>query len=238
MNLARSPMSPWLLAAGAALMLAAVPAGAADPSQFSRAENLVFVNKHLGNLKLPSSLQYSFARSGPMEPAFEDQVRIEVARNGKACCKVQGDFLTGERRLALPEIPDAEANPVILYFLERDIREMQRLTKGRSNYFQKRIRMTMVDEAKVRDTTISFQGRELPAKEVTLAPYVNDPARSRYERFAEKRYVFVLAEGVPGGVYQIRTALPGALPADPPAIEEVMTFTGVEAGAAPKTSKK
>ncbi|WP_295645823.1 hypothetical protein [uncultured Methylibium sp.] len=238
MNLARRILSPCLPVLAPVLMAAVIPAQAADPSQYSRAETLVFADRHLVDLKSPSSLRYSFVRSGSLESGFEDQVRIDVRRNGKVCCTVQGDFLTGERRLALPEIPEAEANPVILYFLERDIREMQRLTKGRPNYFQKRIRMTMVDEAQVRDTTITFQGRELPAQEVTLSPYAKDPARSRYERFADKRYTFVLARNVPGGVYQLRTALPGALPSDPPALEEVMTLTGVEAGPAPKPSKK
>ncbi len=237
MNLVQA-LSLRVLVAVSALILVTMPARAADPSQFSRAENLVFADKHLVNLKPPSSLRYSFVRSGSLEAAFEDEVRIDVRRNGKVCCTVDGDFLSGERRLTLPEIPDAEANPVILYFLERDIREMQRLTKGRPNYFQKRIRMTMVDEAQVRDTTIRFQGREMPAQEVTLSPYAKDPARSRYERFADKRYTFVLAKNVPGGVYQLRTALPGALPSDPPALEEVMTLTGAEAGPAPKPNKK
>lgn len=231
-------LSPLLAATMTAALLIAAPARAADAAQFSRAENLVFADKHLDGLKTPSSLRYSFVRSGSLETPFEDQVRIDVERKGKTCCVVQGEFLTGERRLALPEIPDAQSNPVILYFLERDIREMQRLTKGRPNYFQKRIRMTMVDEAQVRDTTISVDGRELAAQEVTLSPYVNDPARSRYERFAGKRYTFVLAKGVPGGVYQLRTALPGALPSDPPVLEEVMTFTGVQSGAAANPSKK
>jgi hypothetical protein len=106
---------------------------------------------------------------------------------------------------------------------------MQRLTKGRSVYYQKRIRMTMVNEAQVRDTTVSWQGRTLPAQEVTLTPYQTDPARSRYERFSNKRYTFVLAKDVPGGVYQIRTVMSGAQAGDPAMIEEVMTFTGTAA---------
>ena len=217
------------LTAAALLAALSTPSLAADPSEFSAAEKLVFVDPHLSNLKGPTVLRYGFVKSGALEAGFTDEARIEISFNGKTCCTASGQFLTGERELKLPEIPEAQANPVILFFLERDIREMQRLTKGRPNYFQKRIRMAMVDEAQVRPTKVSFKGREVPAQEVTLAPYVTDPAKSRYEKFAQKRYTFVLAKDVPGGVYQIRTSLADPQAGSPAMIEEVMTFTGTEA---------
>lgn len=227
------------LAAAALLAALSTPLLAADPSQYSAAENLVFADPHLSNLKGPTILRYGFVKSGTLEPGFTDEARIEVSFNGKTCCTASGQFLTGERELKLPEIPEAQANPVILYFLERDIREMQRLTKGRPNYFQKRIRMTMVDEAQVRPTKLSFKGREVSAQEVTLTPYLTDPAKSRYEKFAQKRYTFVLAKDVPGGVYQIRTSMADSQAGSPAMIEEVMTFTSSEAAtAAPKPAAK
>ncbi|HKX95682.1 MAG TPA: hypothetical protein VJM48_13340 [Methylibium sp.] len=220
------------LAAGGLLALAPYAALAVDPSQFSKAEKLVFTDNHMANVKAPSGLRYSFAKSGALEAGFQDEVLVELDRSRK----VQGSFLTGERKERLPDIELPEANPVILYFLEHDIREMERLTKGKSAYFRKRIRMAMVDEAQVRDTTVSLNGRTLPAQEVTLTPYQSDPARSRYERFANKRYTFTLAKDVPGGVYQIRTVMSGATAADPVMIDEVMTFTGTTAGAAAATT--
>lgn len=230
MNPAQALFKRGTLAALLMLTVAATtthPAHAADPSEFSRAEKLVFVEHQLANVKAPASLRYTFVKSGSLEAGFEDEVRIDVKRKGQGCCSVQGSFLSGARRLMqLPEIDDAQANPVILYFLERDIREMERLTKGKSGYFRKRIRMTMVDEATVRDTRITFEGREIDAQEVSLSPYASDPLRARFEKYAQKRYTFVLASAVPGGVYQVRTALPGALPSDAPVLEEVMTFAG------------
>lgn len=241
MNPSLSPSRRRLL--GSALLLATFggSAFAADPSEFSQAERLVFVDPQLANVKSATLLNYSYVKSGSMEPGFEDSVQIAVrpGKDGKAT--VKGNFLSGERQVQLPEIPDAEANPVILFFLERDIREMERLTKGKSGYFRKRIRLTMVDGAQVRDTTVSFAGRDVPAREVSLSPYESDPMRNRFEKYALKRYTFVLANGVPGGVYQVRTALPGALPSDAPVLEEVMTLTGTEpaksAAPAPATRK-
>lgn len=209
---------------------ALLPAQAADPSEFSAAEKLVFTESHLGNLKPPSGLRYSYVRTTTAkDAAFEDDVLIDVTGAGQACCTVHGRFLSGARQLSqLPEIVDAKSNPVILYFLENDIREMAKETKRRDGggYFRNRIRKAMVDEAEVKDVTIDFQGRKLPAQEVSVAPYVKDPARARYERLATKRYVFVFAKGVPGGVYQVSTVLPGALPADAPVQQDVMTLVG------------
>lgn len=216
---------------------ALLPAQAADPSEFSRAEKLVFTESHLGNLKPPSGLRYSYVRTATAKDAsFEDDALIDITASAQSCCTVQGRFLSGGRQLAqLPDIVDAKSNPVILYFLENDIREMAKETKRRDGggYFRNRIRKAMVDEAQVKDTSIDFQGRKLPAQEVSVTPYVNDPARARYERFAGKRYVFVLAKGVPGGVYQVSAVLPGALPSDAPAQQDVMTLVGpVAPGAA------
>jgi hypothetical protein len=220
--------------AGAALALAlgctALPAAAADTDQFSEAERLVFTDRHLANVKPPTSLHYSFVKSGSLEPGFQDQVEIDVKPAGR----VQGRFLSGERAVVLPEIEQAESNPVILFFLEHDIRDMERLTKGKSAYFRKRIRMAMVDAFQVRDVHVSYDGADLPAREVTLQPYVKDPNRPRFEKYADKRYTFVLAKDVPGGVYQVRTSLPGALPSDAPVMEEVLTLSGT--GAVPAAS--
>lgn len=235
--------SRWTAYACAALMLAAgARVHAAEPSEFSQAEKLVFVENHLVNVKTPTTLRYRFVKSGTLEGGFEDEVRVEVRPNKAGQSAVTGSFLSDKRRESMPAIDEAQSNPAILYFLEHDIREMERLTKGKSAYFRKRIRMAMVDSATVRDTTVQYEGRSVAAKEVALAPYENDPMRNRFEKYSPKRYVFVLAPGVPGGLYQVRTTLPGALPSDGPALEETMTLAAAEpvaAAAAPaRTAKK
>ena len=217
------------LALAVALGLSALAAVAVEPDQFSEAEKLVFTAPQLANLKEPTRLRYSFVKSGSLEPGFEDDVSIDV----DAEHKVKGRFLSGPRAFPLPEVEHAEANPVILYFLERDITDMKRRTTAKSqNYFRTKIRMAMSEAAEVKETRVTYAGKELPAREVTLQPYAKDPNRVRYQNLADKRYVFVLAKDVPGGVYQLRTSLPGALPSDAPVMEEVLTLTGAETGKA------
>ena len=128
---------PWIaLLRGAfiAIGLATPAAGAQDT--VSAAEKLLFQTDHLKNVAPPATLSYAFRKAGSEETGFDDTVELRVrALNGAK--QVSVTFLSAERRTACPEVTRAEGNPVLLCFLERDIREMQRLTGGKSGYFRR-----------------------------------------------------------------------------------------------------
>lgn len=206
--------------------LAAVgAAGAAE--DFSPAERALFMSNQFASLKPPATLRYSYTKSGSLEPGFEDQVAIKLSAqaNGK-CCTANTDFLGGARRLALPEVEAADGNPVILYFLERDIREMGRLTKGKPNYFRKRIRMAVYQGAQVRELSLPYRGRNVPVRHITITPYLDDPMRSKFEKFTTKHYEFTLSDAVPGGVYAIRTRIDAEPAGAAPLLAEEMVLEG------------
>jgi hypothetical protein len=211
------------LLACSAFLLPAPPGAAAE--DVSPAEKALFVTNHLATLKPPTTLRYSFRKSGSLEAGFEDKVSISLrAQPDGSCCTAATEFLDGPRRLVLPEVESAQGNPVILFFLERDIREMQRLTKGQSNYFRKRIRMAVYQGATMSGASVSYRGRSVAAKQITVAPYVDDPLRARFEALAEKRYVFTLSDQVPGGVVSIRSQVDGT--AAKPVLVEELTLEG------------
>ena len=184
----------------------AQPARAAD--DFSPSEQALFMAPHLANLKPPTQLAYSYTRSGSLEAAFQDKVSVNLAkRPDGSCCKASAEFLSAERRLTLPDVEAAEANPVILYFLERDIREMSRLTKGQAAYFRKRIRMAIFKGAQLSDVSVTFKGQVVAAQRISIKPYLDDPLRGRFEQLADKEYIFTLSEQVPGRVLGIRSII-------------------------------
>lgn len=200
--------------------------------EFSPAERALFMTAHLAALRPPATLQYTFRKSGSLEAGFEDRVAVTLrAQTGATCCTASTEFLGGPRRVNLPEIESAQGNPVILYFLEHDIREMQRLTRGKPNYFRKRIRMAVYQGATIRDLAVIYQGRSVAAREFVIAPYLDDPLRARFEKLASKNYVFTLSDQVPGGVVSIQTQVAGD--ANAPLLREEMTLDGIaSAGAA------
>jgi hypothetical protein len=197
------------LAAGLSLAAALVAGPAAHAADdLSAAEKALFMTHQLGNVKPPATLRYSFRKSGSLEEGFVDKVALALtAQAGGACCKATGQFLSGTRQFTLPEVEGAQGNPVILYFLEYDIREMKRLTKGSQNYFRKRIRMSVFEGATLKPVSLRYRGREVAGQEIAITPYVDDPNRFRYDKLAGKEYRFMLSSAVPGGVYGIRTQI-------------------------------
>jgi hypothetical protein len=200
----------------------------AGDNDISEAEHLLFETNHLKNLTQPGTLLYSFKKDGQQEKGFEDLVNVDISKiNASGSKTTSMRFLTGERKTAdIPPIDEATGNPVVLGFLERDLLEMKRLTGGATNYFRKRIRMALFEKASVKAVTFTHDGKSLSGKEVSVTPYVDDPMRQRMEKYANKKYVFVLSEQVPGGVYQIRSTVPAeSADVTKPAIEETLTLS-------------
>ena len=201
--------------------------------EISDAEKRVFMADHLKNVTARTTLNYQFTKSGALEKGFEDRVSLSIkpasTGPGKNC---HIEFLTGERQYRqLPDvIENATGNPVILAFLERDLSEMKRLTKGQPNYYRKRIRMVLAQKAESKPVTIRFSGKDLPGSEIVLTPYEDDPARPRYEKFSNKSYTITLSDEIPGGVYKLRSVIQERANKDAtkgkPMIEETLTFAG------------
>ena len=189
---------------------------------YSQAEQALFMSSHLANVRPPVTLHYRYVKGGSMEPGFEDRVTLKLtARADQPCCSANADFLSGSRRLALPEVEAAVGNPVLLYFLERDIREMSRITRGQQNYFRKRIRMAIYQAAEMRELTLPYHGKNVAARQFSVTPYVDDPLRERFAKLVGKRYTFTLADDVPGVVYAVATQVDDQGGAPPLWIEEM-----------------
>jgi hypothetical protein len=210
-------------------LYALLPGDVRAASDFSAAEKALFTTNHLGKLKPPLTLHYSFRKTGTLEEPFSDTVDLMLSAQGDgSCCAAKARFLSGAREMRQPEVDGVEGNPAILYFLERDIREMQRLTKGSPNYFRKRIRMAVYEGASIRTLTLPYRGRPVAVQEISISPYLDDPNRPRYEKLANKQYVFVLSDAVPGGLYGIRSRISGASADAPPLIVDEMLVDGAE----------
>ncbi|MDZ5458253.1 hypothetical protein [Azohydromonas lata] len=220
--------------------VATVPAAAAEEEPrvagsgaISAAEQQIFMAPHLQGLKPGTVLRYAFVHAGSLEGGYGGPVELRLSAGpGGRCCNVSAPaFPEAQGARELPAVEGATSNPVILYFLEHDLREMQRLTRGQVNHFRRRIRVALAEDARSDDTRVRWQGREMAARRVLISPYLDDPMRNRFEQYAAKRYEFVLAD-VPGGVVQLRTVLAGERPDAAPLLEETLTLEGAELGAA------
>jgi hypothetical protein len=214
------------LVLGIVLLLPDVALAAND---FSAAEQALFVDNHLAKLQPPATLHYAYRKTGTLEAAFDDKVDVSLtAQPDGTCCAASVRYFTGTRAMRPPDVEATQGNPAILYFLEREIREMERLTKGKASYFRKRIRMAVFEGASIQNLTLLYRGRPVAVQEISITPYLDDPNRSRYEKLANKQYQFLLASAVPGGLYGIRTRINSDSANAPPLLAEELLLDGTD----------
>ena len=208
--------------------------GMAD-AQLSEAETILWMTDQLKNIERPTKLTYHFEKAGTLEEGFEDEVEFrvdQVKADGMKSASL--NFFSGERNIPVPPVENTDVNPVLKVYLQGDIYEMNRLTdekgeaKERWRYFQQRIKLALAESAVVEPTTISFGDREWHAREVRFKPYVDDPRRQMFEKFADKEYSIVVCDELPGYLFQIKTTVPGATPQAPPLIQETLQLVKIE----------
>jgi hypothetical protein len=191
--------------------------------EINEAQRLVFMNDHLGDIASGSVLNYDFSRTGKAVEAFSDTVKVKVTGvqpDGRR--DLEFDFLTGPNHVDFHPAKAYLGNPVAIHFLERDIREMARRSGGDSGYFRNRIRKSFVNP-EIHATKVDVDGSQLDAVAVAVTPFTGDPNVDKFPFYAKKRYEFLFAEDLPGGLYQIHTQVPDEGGADS-MIDEQMTF--------------
>jgi hypothetical protein len=197
--------SPLLrgLAAFALLVCQAATALAAD-DPITAAERLLFTDNHLARLQPPATLRYRYSEQAGSAAEVNDEVVLKLTRSADGtCCDVTGSYLSGARVQRVPPVPDARSNPVLLYFLEHQVRGLQQATGGQAAHFRRRIRLVLSENATVENITVPWAGKDVPAQRISISPFLDDPQRHRFDKQAQAQYRFVLSSAVPGGIIEL-----------------------------------
>jgi hypothetical protein len=219
----------------AGLSVAAAPVSAddtVDTRPLSPAQIALFESDHLKGIQHPDRLEYRFLReagSGSTDQAgsgsFTDRIDLDVRPRDDQKKDVWVDFLTGERHMPFPPMIGFRGNPVLMFFLEHDVEEMQQLSGGPASYFRTRIRQAFVDRAQLKSIDVTHDGTASPGTEITLSPFTNDPRIAMFPQLKDKLYRFVLTDAVPGGIYEIDAEILGGAGQATP-LKESMVFVG------------
>jgi hypothetical protein len=189
-----------------ALALALGMAGTAPVTAqggYTSAQVALFDTPHLENIAEPIALIYDFRHRATEGEAFDDHVRMivtEVGLDGRKSLSFQ--YLSGSRQRPFAAIEGFRGNPLIMLFLQHDVEEMRQLTGGPSGYFRKRIRNAFRDGALVEELTVEHADKTLAARRITIHPFATDTNRDRFPSLADKWYEFILAPGIPGGLFE------------------------------------
>ena len=207
--------------------------GRVDPDEyeFSNAENKLWMDDHLLNIEQAARLHYEFEKSGSYEDGFIDDVYLDIVKiNEDGTRDAILDFFSGSQRqkVSPSNVKNIKGNPVVGIYLQGDVYEMSRLTKGGWKYFHRQIKLAMADSNTSEHVTVELDGKQYEGEKIILYPYENIRKRIRLKEFADKRYEFILSDEIPGKLYQIRTVINDAENPAVPLIEEVLTLKGVE----------
>lgn len=196
-------MRAWILAA---TLVAWAPSARATEDTVAHA---VFDAGRFAGIEKPVDLGYRFEVHGQGIEAGTSPVRVEVRKvapdGGK---EVWLDLFEGPARRSAGPLEAKGQNPLVLVFLQLDVAEMGRLTGGAAGYFQQQIRKAFSEPAPSESVTVTLDGASLPATRITLQPFRDDPQIARFPQFRDKTYAFTVADGIPGGLWQLTARTP------------------------------
>ena len=92
------------------------------------------------------------------------------------------------------------------------------------------IKLALENDAEITEVKVPYGDQSNSGLKIKITPYLNDPQRDKFERFANRYYEFTLSDAVPGYIYQIRTVDPGNSAENEKAgesdflLEETLTF--------------
>lgn len=194
----------WL----AALALAAFSAASVAGDEPSAAEKAVFMTPHLAGFPAPGVLHYNYREQSADQAPIEDTADLSIEHDEDASYRVSARYLSGDRQLALPVVSKAQSNPVILYFLEQDVRRMHADLGGATNYFRRHIRMALADTADVAPVQFTLDGKPHEGTRIRILPFISLPEVARMKGQEAKQYEFIVSPSVPGGIYELRSGVP------------------------------
>ena len=203
-------------------------AASPDPAEpkLSAAQQTLFETPHLANVTKPETLDYRFTQSGP--GGFTDDVSVTVADiHADGSKDLRFDFLTGDRRVAYPGIAHFSGNPLLMLYLEYDVRQMREQTGMAAAYFRQKLRQSFLDRATVSQGEVTVNGKTVPTSVVVVQPYEGDEHFGAIKAIAGKTYRFVMSPSVPGGIVEIAATSPADPAVGAPALGTSVSFREV-----------
>jgi hypothetical protein len=203
----------------------AVSAPAEEPTPLSPAQVALFQTPLLANVTQPEALEFRFERTGgaPLTDTASERI-VEIHPDGKKL--VTFDFLTSEHHELFPGVDDVAGNPLLMVFLEHDVREMARMLDMPAEFFRELIRDSFSDRAKIETIQYDFGGKTVPARRVTVQPFTDEPRLQRLLSVKQKQYSFIICEQTPGKLAEISASMPGEPSVGAPPWSERLVFVG------------
>ena len=189
----------------------------------NEAQSLIYDRAHLATLSAGDEVVYRYAANLGEGGAIEDTARLQIEGETDAERRdVTLDFLSDERRLALPRFDGYRGNPVLIAMLEHIAQSLGQTSGGGALYFRNRIRDGIAGESAVIEPgSTAFGEADIETTSLAFEPFRGDAYLGARPGFGNARFRIVFSDDVPGGVVSV--AASSGAPSDAPA-DEITSF--------------
>ncbi|MFQ8430165.1 hypothetical protein [Amaricoccus sp. W119] len=189
------------------------------------AQDRLFALGALDAVETGETLVYDYSRRGTWpgdEPARLDhgEARLTVEPPGAdGAQRARAEVRDGETVIGrFNPFPVDAGNPMFMVFMEEAVSTMATLTGGSSFYIRNRMREALASQNAVEETTVSFDGRSVPARVLTFQPFLNDRnANKMGPAFVDLTIRFTMSDEIPGGFARMEAVTGPAAAAPAPA---------------------
>lgn len=190
----------------------------ADHAAFAEektATDLIFAAPYLRQVPHQTAISYSYSHetAAPEEFGANFEEAVTVAVNDPALPggfnSVAIELNAKAHRYALGPFENTSGNPVVMMFLERDLQQMRSRVGGAPVLFRNTIRRAFREVAEVEKVSLIVDGQSVEGRKITIRPFVDEEQTGQFGRFTGKIFETVVSDAVPGGIFAMRSIVPG-----------------------------
>jgi len=216
------------LAASAAILLSFVGASA---DETPKPTDILFERPHIASVAPGTNLVYKFVRapSNPkvMGEGFTDDITVTVESDGAPGKKnVRVQMYTGDRAREPEEITDMDGNPMLIVYLDNAVSHFRLLAGGDPTYLKGMFKRSLAEDAKIAPVKIDYKGQQVDGYQVSLKPYLHDPAKEKMGGFEGSTFTIALSDKIPGYFAKMVSDYTNT-DKNAPSLEETTTLEGV-----------
>lgn len=194
-------MLSFARATAAAFCLAVLPV-AAVAAEGQKAAPILFETRHLDLIDKGSEVTYRFEKTGSDERLvgkdYADDIRLGVAKiDGNGARDVVFRVFTGGNARDPQNWPELTINPLFVWYLDRSVATFNSLAGGSQMYLKHKMRQAL-GEATAEDVKVDYNGKQIDAQKITIAPFASDPSASKMQGFHNSAFTIVVSNQVPG----------------------------------------
>ncbi len=188
-----------------ALIVSVALAALAGAASAESAYDLLFRTGTLAGLDAGDRLEYAAVAPAVAGKAGDATFGLALREGGRVTLeRAEGE----SPPQVLAEFDATTGNPMAMFFLETTTRRVAEATGGSPFYIRNRIKDAVFGEGDASPVAVTWNGHEIAATEVRLAPFEGDPHRSELGPFADLEITVVMSEEVPGWYLAMRAETP------------------------------